>query len=548
MQMKFTEFDIHQRVLDGIREAQFETAMPVQEQVFAHSLKGKDILVQSQTGSGKTAAFLITILDQYVRRSGNVKALIIVPTRELADQIEDDAKLLAAGIPEIRIATFFGGMGYHRQDKAVNAGVDLFIGTPGRLIDFQSSNKIDFRSLDIVVIDEADRLFDMGFYPDIKKMLSKMRSKTERQTMLFSATLTTRVRHLAWEFMNDPATVEITPENITVEDIKQEMYHVTKHEKFKLLLHILRTKDPATALIFTNTRHRAVEVSKRLQLNGYHSQFLMGDLPQRKRLKIIDTMKEGSLRYLVATDVAARGLHINDLSLVVNYDIPEDYESYVHRIGRTARAGKSGAAVSFACEQFVYGVEAIENFIGMKISVEWCEDLDRVVDKSADVPAGDLKYRAKQEPRKPGRGGGSRRRKDGKPERGGDRRKPREQQKSQEIQNEPAGKPKPKPKPKRDPAAAASRPKGRKPQAERKEGLKPQEVRDIQGLPLEERIAYYKQKYGASMEQKSKEQPKQQAPENKPPQRKQQPAAPRKEKPKQKRKRGLLGRLLGKDS
>ncbi len=486
--MKFSEYNFHEKVLKGIETAQFEEPMPVQEQVFAHSLQGRDVLVQSQTGSGKTAAFLITYLDRFVREEKPFKALIIVPTRELADQIEDDARLLASGIPDIRIATFFGGMGYQKQDKAVTLGVDLFIGTPGRLIDFQSSKKIDFTSLDMVIIDEADRLFDMGFYPDIKKMLSRMRPAAERQTMLFSATLSTRVRHLAWEYMSNPATVEIEAERVTVEDIKQGIYHVPKDEKFKLLLHVINQRNPENALIFTNTRHRAVEVAKRLQINGYQSQFLMGDLPQRKRLKIINSMKEGKLRFLVATDVAARGLHINDLSLVVNYDIPEDYENYVHRIGRTARAGKSGAAVSFACEQFVYGLEAIENFIKMKIPVEWQDSLEDVDDKSTDVPAGELKYRTQQE-----------RRPSSRQPRGPRNRKPKEQEKRVRQ----------KPKKKDHPVTPdAPAPKSRKPQ---RQTVRQHEESSIQALPLEQRIAIYKEKYGSSLEKRSEEaKPKQQ--------------------------------------
>ncbi len=479
--MKFTEFNLDEKVLKGIDAAQFEEAMPVQEKVFGYSLQGRDVLVQSHTGSGKTAAFLVTIFDRFVKQETPIKALIIVPTRELADQIEDDAKLLASGIPNIKIASFFGGMGYHQQDKAVNEGVDLFIGTPGRLIDFQSTKKIDFKSLDIVIIDEADRLFDMGFLPDIKKMLSKMRPPKERQTMLFSATLSTRVRHLAWEFMNSPATVEIEAERITVEDIKQGLFHVSRDDKFKLLLHLIKDRNPETALIFTNTRHRAVEVAKRLQINGYQSQFLMGDLPQRKRLKVINSMKDRQLRFLVATDVAARGLHINDLSLVVNYDIPEDFENYVHRIGRTARAGKSGSAVSFACEQFVYGLEAIEKYINMKIPVEWHEPLDQVADKSSDVPVGDLRYRAKQD-----RGGSSQ------PSRGpkGPRkRKPREQERRTPTR--------PKISREHPVTPAAPPPRSKKPY---RPVNRPAESPDIQALPLEERIAIYKNKYGASLE------------------------------------------------
>ncbi len=363
--------------------------MPVQEKVFSSSLTGGDVLVQSQTGSGKTAAFLLTILETFAKQKENTKtrALVVVPTRELAVQIEDDGLLLLEGLPGIRIGSFFGGIGYQEQEKLLRDGADIVIGTPGRLIDFSKSGKIDFTTFTIVVIDEADRLFDMGFYPDIRLMLNKMRPREERQTMLFSATLSTRVRNLAWDFMNNPATVEVESERITVEEIRQELYHVSKNEKFELLLYILAKHNLDNAIIFTNTKLRAVEVAKRLEINGYHVQFLMGDLPQRKRLKVIEQMKSGENKFLVATDVAARGLHVDDLQLVVNYDIPEDFENYVHRIGRTARAGKTGLAVTLACEEFVYGLEAIQDYIGMKIPVNWLEDgvLSSVEDKSAGI-------------------------------------------------------------------------------------------------------------------------------------------------------------------
>ncbi len=485
--MKFTELNLDERVMQGIEAAKFTEATSVQEQVFTRSLKGEDVLVQSQTGSGKTAAFLITIFQRYVETGGKTKALVIVPTRELADQIEDDARLLAAGIPEISIASFFGGMGYKKQQSAVDKGVDVFIGTPGRLIDFQSSNKIDFTSLDIVVVDEADRLFDMGFYPDIKKMMRKMRDRTKRQTMLFSATLSSRVTHLAWEFMNHPSAIEITPERVTVQEIKQELYHVSKQDKFRLLLHIIEERNPKNALIFTNTRHKAVEVAKRLQLNGYQSQFLMGDLPQRKRLKIIDSMKDGNLRFLAATDVAARGLHIDDLEMVVNYDIPEDYENYVHRIGRTARAGKSGVSVALACEQFVFGLEAIEKFIGSKIPVNWYDSLEGVIDKSEKVSSGELRY----SPASPGTRAPKRGRRE-RPQRRGAAVLPAERR--QEGRKPGAHRPK------KSGGKAASQPARpvREEQANRSREI-PYEK--LQGLSMEERMAIYKKKYGSDLQQ-----------------------------------------------
>ncbi len=235
------------------------------------------------------------------------------------------------------------------------------------------------------MLDEADRMFDMGFYPDIQRMFSMMRDAKERQTMLLSATLSTKVRNLAWQYMNNPEEIEVQPEEITVKNITQKLFHVTKEEKFSLLLSLLKKLKPQSCLIFTNTKDRAVEVSERLSLNGYRAQYLMGDMPQAKRLKTIERMKEGKLPILVATDVAARGLQIDDLELVVNYDIPEDFENYVHRIGRTARAGKSGKAITLACEEYIYGLEAIEEYIQMKIPVLWADEegLEKVEDRSS---------------------------------------------------------------------------------------------------------------------------------------------------------------------
>lgn len=382
--MRFEELDLQSPVLDGIKEAGFKECTEVQAKVLPFSLDGRDVMVQSKTGSGKTAVFLLSIFEEFIESGNKVKALVVAPTRELAVQIEEDAKLLSSHIQDFRVGCFYGGVGYKEQDSEIEEGLDLFVGTPGRLLDYAKSHKIDFREFDIVVLDEADRMFDMGFYPDIRTMFSLMRDREERQTMLFSATLSTKVRNLAWQYMYEPEEILVTPEEITVKKITQELYHVSKNEKFALLLSLLYSINPPSCLIFTNTKDKAVEVSKRLNLNGYKSQFLMGDMPQSKRLETIERMKEGKLRFLVATDVAARGLQIDDLALVVNYDIPEDYENYVHRIGRTARAGKSGKAITLACEEYIYGLEAIENYIEMKIPVKWSDEegLVSVEDKS----------------------------------------------------------------------------------------------------------------------------------------------------------------------
>jgi ATP-dependent RNA helicase RhlB len=350
--MTFDELNLDERLMRAIGDLGFTTCTDVQAETFAHTLGGRDVAVQSQTGTGKTAAFLISIFHLWLtdEKYRNSKALVVAPTRELAVQIERDAKALGKYLP-FKTACFYGGVGYVAQEKALSEGVDLIIGTPGRLLDFNQSRKIDFHELGILVIDEADRLFDMGFYPDIRKIMRRARPREERITMLYSATLSVSVRNISWQFMNNPAEIEIAPEQMTVDKVDQVLYHISKDEKFSLLLGVLRQEDPENALIFCNTKRMTEIVAKRLALNGYSCEFIMGDLPQKKRIRIIDNLKSGELRMLCATDVAARGLHVDDLDMVINYDLPEDPEAYVHRIGRTARAGKTGKAVSLACER-----------------------------------------------------------------------------------------------------------------------------------------------------------------------------------------------------
>jgi len=383
--MKFTEFNLNQNLLQGIEDAGFTDCLPVQERTIDQVLLGKDVMVQSQTGSGKTAAFLVPIFELFSREAykNSKRALIIAPTRELAVQIEDEAKLLGSHL-NIRTGCFYGGVGYERQEHLLNKGVDVVIGTPGRLIDLNQTKKLTFENIGVLVIDEADRLFDMGFLPDLRRILKKMPGVGSRQTMLFSATLSSKVQELAFEYMHDPASIEITPENITVETVTQRVYHVSLDEKMKLLIGLLKKENPESALIFTNMKTKAAEVARRLTHNGFGCEYIIGDLPQKKRLNIINAMKTGKIRILVATDVAARGLHINDLDLVVNYDLPANPESYVHRIGRTARAGKEGKAITLVCERYVYGLEPIESLINMKIPVAWPTDEDF----AADVTAG----------------------------------------------------------------------------------------------------------------------------------------------------------------
>ena len=373
--MTFKDLNLNEDLQKGIDDAKFVDCMPVQERTFQHSLQGTDVIVQSQTGSGKTAAFLVTIFQRLADTPPDDRrmALIIVPTRELAVQIEREAKLLGGHLG-FSIGSIYGGVGYRPQEKLLQEGADMVIGTPGRLIDLNQSRKLDFRKVGTLVIDEADRLFDMGFLPDLRKMLQRMPESSQRHTMLYSATIDTQVRHIGWEYMTGPVEITINPERITVDEISQELYHVSKEEKINLLLGLLRRENPQSAIVFTNTKRAAEVISKRLSMNGYTNEFIIGDLAQKKRIQVIDELKSGKLQILVATDVAARGLHIDDLSLVVNYDLPEDPEGYVHRIGRTARVGKSGKAISLACERYVYGLSSIEELIGMKIPVFWPDD------------------------------------------------------------------------------------------------------------------------------------------------------------------------------
>lgn len=384
--MKFTDLNLDPRIQDGIRDAGFVECTKVQERTFEYSLEGIDVTVQSQTGTGKTAAFLISIFELFLKEEyfDDRFALIIVPTRELAVQIEQEALLLAKHL-DFKMACVYGGVGYEEQERALREGVDILIATPGRLLDFDRSGKVPLPDVGALVIDEADRLFDMGFMPDVRKILRRVPPAKERWTMLSSATLDGRVRNLAWRDMSKPAEIAIEPERVTVETVTQSLYHVTKQQKLSLLLGLLKRENPESALIFTNTKHACEQVARRLSMNGREAEFIMGDLPQKKRQKLIDQLKEGNLPILVATDVAARGLHIDDLDLVVNYDLPEHTENYVHRIGRTARAGKNGKAVSLVCEEFVYGLNAIEEFTRTTIPVEKATPELYVTDQSAGV-------------------------------------------------------------------------------------------------------------------------------------------------------------------
>jgi ATP-dependent RNA helicase RhlB len=342
--------------------------MPVQEQVLANAFSGQDLYVQSQTGTGKTAAFLIVIFQRLLTEDllAGKKAIIMVPTRELAVQVEEEAKVLGKYL-SFKVGSFYGGVGYTQQIQLLREDAQILVGTPGRVLDLNKSGRMNLMEIAFLVLDEADRMFDMGFYPDLRKLIKVVPPADRRQTMLFSATLNAWVKNLAWEYTKKPVEIEIEPETVTVEEVDQLLYHVPSADKMRLLLGILEKEKPESAIVFCNTKRYTEIVAKRLRMNGYECEFIIGDLPQSRRLKVIDDVKAGNIHYLVATDVAARGLDIEDLAMVVNYDLPVESENYVHRIGRTARAGKTGKAVTLASEQDVYELPDIERYIGKKI-------------------------------------------------------------------------------------------------------------------------------------------------------------------------------------
>ena len=386
--MDFTEFGLDERLLKGIEAAGYVTCTPVQEDVIkaskaAEGAKGPDLYVQSQTGTGKTCAYLVAVISEMLKaENAGKKCLILAPTRELAVQIEEEAKVLV-GTSGLKAFSVYGGVGYEKQIAALKKGIDIVIGTPGRVIDLNEGGNLDLSNAHFCVIDEADRMFDMGFYDDLRKILKKLPEAETRQTMLFSATLNTYVKNLAWEYTRDPVEITIEAENITVSEITQELLHVSSEQKMMLLIGILKHENPESVIIFCNTKRSCEVVAKRLKLNDINAEFLIGDLPQSKRLQILKSFKAGQVKVLVATDVAARGIDVDDLAMVINYDLPVEAENYVHRIGRTARAGKSGKAYTFCSEQDVYNLPAIERYIEMQIPAQVAYDDQMEDDKSA---------------------------------------------------------------------------------------------------------------------------------------------------------------------
>jgi len=369
----FASLGLKPEVMEGIRQAGFVNCTPIQAQTLPIALAGRDVAGQAQTGTGKTAAFLVALYQALLTRPAapsrsatSIRALIVAPTRELAVQIHRDALVLGAHTG-LTHAVVFGGIDYEKQRQQLSAGCDVLIGTPGRLIDYFKQHVFDLKSAQVVVLDEADRMFDLGFIADIRYILRRLPPPGRRQSMLFSATLSHRVLELAYEHMNNPELVRIEPDKMTVDLVRQLMYYPSMEEKVPLLIGLLHQSEAVRTMVFVNTKRMAERLEGILRANGFEAQALSGDVPQHKRLRFLRDFHDGKLAVLIATDVASRGLHIPDVSHVFNFDLPQDAADYVHRIGRTARAGAEGDAISFACEEFAVSLPEIESYIGHKI-------------------------------------------------------------------------------------------------------------------------------------------------------------------------------------
>jgi len=428
--MKFNELNLAEPLQRAIDDLGFTELTAVQETALPITLSGKDVAGQGRTGTGKTATFLITTLNRLLteppKEGRNVKhprALVIAPTRELVVQISDDAKNLVK-YTDLKLHTVYGGVDYEKQRLAFDEGVDILVGTPGRLIDYLKKNCYSLSKCEMLVIDEADRMFDLGFIKDLRFMMRKLPKYNERQSLMFSATLSHRVLELAYDHMNDPVKLRAEEGSLTADGIVESMYHTAMEEKFPLLVHILRSQNVERGMIFINQKRTGEKVARNLARYGFSVGILSGDVRQKKRMRILEDFGAGKLHLLVATDVASRGLHIDGVTHVFNYDLPDDAENYVHRIGRTARAGAKGTAVSFACEHFCFGVPDIEAYIKrsiplVRIEQEWLEIGDPVNPGAVAEGLGKEDREQPREggnkgnPRRPGGNGGNRRRRPG---------------------------------------------------------------------------------------------------------------------------------------
>ncbi|ATG88718.1 ATP-dependent RNA helicase RhlB [Methylomonas koyamae] len=369
---RFSNLELSDSIIKGLKEAGFINCTPIQDKSLPLSLRGKDIAGQAQTGTGKTATFLLATFQHLINDESekikNPRALILAPTRELAIQIHKDALVLGKYL-NLKLALIYGGTDYQKQLDKIKTNVDIIIGTPGRIIDFYKQGAFTLDNIQVTVLDEADRMFDLGFIKDIRFLLRRMPPADKRLNLLFSATLSYKVTELAYEHMNNPVLIRIEPEEVTSKAIKQIAYCPANDQKIPLLLGLLKHHQPQRSIVFVNTKRCAERLDDYLQANGYKVAMLSGDVPQEKRQKLLAAFQDNQVNLLIATDVAARGLHIPDVSHVFNYDLPQDVEDYVHRIGRTARFGASGEAISFICEEYAYSMPDIEDYIGEKVPV-----------------------------------------------------------------------------------------------------------------------------------------------------------------------------------
>ena len=370
-QMRFHDLGLPEPIMHAIADLGFKYCTPIQSKVLIHASAGQNISGRAQTGTGKTAAFLITIFSKFLRDpiqgerpAGSPRALVLAPTRELAIQIAKDAEDLGKYC-NFNCLAIYGGLEVKKQQRRLDGRpVDLIVATPGRLLDFVKRGSIHLKDVEVLVIDEADRMLDMGFIPEVKRIIRETPPKNHRRTMLFSATLTEDVLRLASQWMPDPVICEVEPEHVAVETVDQIVYIVTTRDKFKLLYNILKKRGDDRTLIFCNRRDHSQTLVNKLRKHGVTCELLSGAVPQKKRLRILEDFRSGEIQVVVATDVAGRGLHVKDIGLVVNYEFPYEAEDYVHRIGRTGRAGVAGTAISFACEDESFIIPDIEKYLG----------------------------------------------------------------------------------------------------------------------------------------------------------------------------------------
>ena len=369
----FESFDLHPNLLSGLHATGFTRCTPIQALTLPIALTGRDVAGQAQTGTGKTGAFLVAVLQRLLtkparadRKLTDPRAIIVAPTRELAIQIDKDFQNIGRDTG-LTSALIYGGIDYDKQREALKSGCDLIIATPGRLIDYLKQHVFSLNAIEAVVLDEADRMFDLGFIKDIRFLFRRMPPREERQSMLFSATLSHRVLELAYEHMNEPEKLTVETDTITADRVRQLVYFPAREEKVPLLINLLSRIDSHRSMIFVNTKVCAERVTQGLERHGFSVATLSGDVPQAKRERLLARFQKGDIELLVATDVAARGLHINGVTHVFNYDLPQDAEDYVHRIGRTARIGAEGDAISFACDRYAVGLPDIEAYIEQKI-------------------------------------------------------------------------------------------------------------------------------------------------------------------------------------